>query len=164
MDKRLPERSSTHASSCGSGSVHPPYLPPPPFPPSRDRQNGSSKTEKLGHPARGAFPPQLPLRSRGLALADPQGRRWSEFRRLLVDFELRSIIDRAWTFCRSTARGAEPLRFELGLAGRHNFSRLLDRLANDTPDEETGSLPRFVVQKISDDGDIQYADSSSRNP
>ena len=46
-----------------------------------------------------------------------------------------------------------------------NFSELLDRLANDTPDEETGSLPRFVVQKISlSDGDIEYADSLLRNP
>lgn len=125
-------------------------------------------SEKLGHGISIAEVRFNPLNFRfeveGLALADPQGRPMVGFRRLLVDFELRSIIDRAWTFAEARLE-APSLRFELGLAGRHNFSELLDRLANDTPDEETGSLPRFVVQKISlSDGDIEYADSLLAEP
>jgi hypothetical protein len=67
-----------------------------------------------------------------LALADGEGRPMLGFKHLHVDFELRSVIDRAWTFADATL-DAPTLQFTLDKDGRHNFSALIDRLAgNDT--------------------------------
>ena len=103
------------------------------------------------------------LEVRDLALSDADGRQMLGFKRLLVDFELRSAIDRTWTFAQLTLK-APLLRFELEPNGRHNFSDLLDRLRRDEP-EESASLPRLVVKRVAlTDGGIEFSDRLLAEP
>jgi len=99
-----------------------------------------------------------------LALADAEGRPMLNVKRLLVDFELRSAIDRAWTFSEATL-DAPVLHLGLDKSGRHNFAALLDRLRDDKSDSEAAPLPRFVVERIAlSDARIDYADRLLAEP
>ena len=86
-----------------------------------------------------------------LALADPDGRAMLGFKRLLVDFELRSVIDRAWTFAEATLE-APVLRLDLEKDGRHNFSALLDRLQGEEPEQASGRTAPIRGQARRADG------------
>ncbi len=99
-----------------------------------------------------------------LAFADPDGQPLLGFKRLLVDFELRSLIDRAWTF--SEARLEAPvLHFALDKDGRHNFAPLLERLPESEPDQEDAGLPRFIVQRLAvTDGRLDFSDQLLEEP
>ncbi len=127
--------------------------------------------ERLGHPISVGEVRFDPLAFRfevgDLVLSDPGGSPMLGFRRLVVDFELRSVIDRAWTFAEATLE-APLLRFELQKDGRHSFSAMLDRLATDDPDEEeeeSGELARFVVRRVAlTDGRIEFADRLLEEP
>lgn len=97
-------------------------------------------------------------------LSDADGRPMLAFKRLLADFELRSVIDRAWTFSRATLE-APDIHFTLGKEGRHTFSALLDRLRGDTPEDEPGGLPGFTVRRVEiADGRVAYADGQLEEP
>ncbi len=90
-----------------------------------------------------------------LALADSGGSPMASFRRLLIDFELRSVIDRAWTFGVASVE-APVVLFSIDKKGRHNFAALLERLRSE---EEAGELPRFVVNRIAlTNGRIEFRD------
>ena len=92
-----------------------------------------------------------------LAFADPDGKPLLAFRRLLVDFELRSVIDRAWSFAEVRLE-APMLNFALDKDGRHNFASLLERLPASEPDADQG-LPRFIVQHVAlSEARIEFSD------
>ncbi len=83
-----------------------------------------------------------------VALADPQSRPMASFGHLLVDFELRSVIDRAWTFSQIVLE-KPVIEFELEADGGHNFQALLDRLSSAEPEPEpAGPVPRVRVQQL----------------
>ena len=91
-------------------------------------------------------------------LSDADGKPILAFKRLLADFELRSVIDRAWTFAQARLE-APVLHFSLGKEGRHNFSILLERLLRDTPEDEPSSLPGFTVKRVElAGGRVEYSD------
>ena len=124
--------------------------------------------EKLGHRisvGEVRFNPLLfKLEIGDAALSDADGRPLLAFKRLLADFELRSVIDRSWTFAQATLE-APVLHFSLGKEGRHNFSALLDRLRGDTPEDEAGGLPGFTVRRVEiAGGRIAYADGLLDEP
>lgn len=125
--------------------------------------------EKLGHPISVGEVRFDPLAFRfevgDLVLSDPAGSPMLGFRRLVVDFEVRSVIDRAWTFAEATLE-APLVRFELHEDGRHSFSAMLERLADDAPEqEEAGELARFVVGRVAlTEGRIEFADRMLDEP
>jgi hypothetical protein len=99
-----------------------------------------------------------------LAFSDPDGQPLLGFKHLLVDFELRSLIDRAWTFA-ETRLEAPVLHFALDKNGRHNFAPLLERLPESEPDPEDAGLPRFVVQRLAvTDGRFDFSDQLHDEP
>ncbi len=81
-----------------------------------------------------------------LALSDPDGQPLIAVKRLQADFELRSVLDRAWVFASATLE-APVVHLELTDDGRNNFSPLLERLAGE-PAPESGGLPRLVVKRV----------------
>jgi hypothetical protein len=80
-------------------------------------------------------------------LSDPEGGPLVSFKRLLVDFELRSAIDRAWTFAHLTLE-APVLRFDIDKEGRHNFTTLLKRLRDNASERDADPLPQFVFRRV----------------
>ncbi|WP_313950895.1 DUF748 domain-containing protein, partial [Accumulibacter sp.] len=99
-----------------------------------------------------------------LALSDPAGQPLLGFKRLLVDFELRSVIDGAWTFSEATLE-APVVHFSLDKDGRHNFASLLERLPKSEPDQQDQGLPRFIVQRVAlTDGRIEFSDQLLDDP
>jgi hypothetical protein len=100
-----------------------------------------------------------------LALSDPDGQPLLGFKYLLVDFELRSLIDRAWTFAEARLE-APVLYFALDKDGRHNFASLLERLPESEPDQEADAgLPRFIVQRVAlSDGRFDFSDQLLEEP
>lgn len=126
--------------------------------------------ENLGHRISvGAVrfnPLALRLEIRALALSDPDGSAMFGFKRLLVDFEARSLFERAWTF--SEASLEEPaLRFALAQGEGHNFSPLLERLGGgkQEPAQQSSDLPRLIVDRLTiSAGRIEYADARLDDP
>ncbi|MBE0621810.1 MAG: DUF748 domain-containing protein [Burkholderiales bacterium] len=109
-------------------------------------------------------PLALRLEVGDLALSDPEGRPMLGFKRLLVDFDLRSLIDRAWTFANVTLE-APVLRFDLDKDGRHNFTALLARLRSKEPEKEAATLPRLIVMRAAlTDGRIEFSDGLLAEP
>lgn len=99
-----------------------------------------------------------------LALADPEGAPLLGFKRLLVDFELRSVIDRAWTFAEARI-DAPILHLSVDKDGRHNFASLLERLPKSEPEKEDQGLPRFIVQRVAlTDGRLDFSDRQLDDP
>ncbi|MCB1932739.1 MAG: DUF748 domain-containing protein [Candidatus Accumulibacter sp.] len=99
-----------------------------------------------------------------LALADPAGQPLLAFKRLLVDFELRSVIDRAWTFAEARLE-APVVHFALDRDGRHNFAALLERLPASEPDQKDEGLPRFIVQRVAlTGGRLDFSDRLHDEP
>jgi hypothetical protein len=100
-----------------------------------------------------------------LAFSDPDGQPLLGFKYLLVDFELRSLIDRAWTFAEARLK-APVLHFAFDKDGRHNFAPLLERLPESEPDqEEDPGLPRFIVERVAlTDGRLDFSDQLLDEP
>ncbi len=99
-----------------------------------------------------------------LALSDPEGKPMLAFKRLLIDFELRSVIDRAWTFAEARLE-APVVNFSFDKAGRHNFAALLERLPKSDPAKENEGLPRFIVQQLTlTDARLDFSDAFHANP
>ena len=99
-----------------------------------------------------------------LALFGSNDKPMMAFKRMTVNFELRSVIDRAWTF--SEARLDAPvLRIALDKDGHHNFSALLDRLGSNEDTTESGALPRVIVDRVVLAGaDVEYSDQLLAEP
>ncbi len=99
-----------------------------------------------------------------LALSDPAGQPLLGFKRLLIDFELRSIIDRAWTFAEVRLE-APVVHFALDKDGRNNFASLLERLPKSEPDQDDAGLPRFIVRRVAlSDGRLDFSDQLLDEP
>jgi uncharacterized protein involved in outer membrane biogenesis len=109
-------------------------------------------------------PLALRLEVGDLALSDPEGRPMLGLKRLLADFDLRSLFDRAWTFANLTLE-APVLRFDLDKDGRHNFTALLARLRSKEPGKEAVTLPRLIVMRAAlTDGHIEFSDRLLAEP
>ncbi|WP_291989071.1 DUF748 domain-containing protein [Candidatus Accumulibacter sp. ACC007] len=99
-----------------------------------------------------------------LALSDPDGQPLLGFKHLLVDFELRSVTDRAWTFAEARLE-APVVHLALDRNGRHNFAALLERLPESEPAAEDAGLPRFVVHRVAlSDGRVDFSDQLLDEP
>ena len=124
--------------------------------------------EQLGHELMIAElrfnPVEFRLEVDDLALSDPQGQPLLGFRHLLADFELRSLIDGAWTF--ALVRLEAPVaRIELLRDGRLNFSELLARLASDEPAQPGGAVPHIVIKRAELlEGRVEFADQLLDEP
>lgn len=84
------------------------------------------------------------------------------FKRLFADFELSSIVRRAWTF--SDLRLERPdLRLNIDSEGRLNVMRVIERLRGH--ESEGGDFPRLVFEHLSvAEGRIGFIDLSGRKP
>ncbi|MCF8184135.1 MAG: DUF748 domain-containing protein [Polynucleobacter sp.] len=99
-----------------------------------------------------------------LLLAAPDGTAMLGAKRLLVDFELRSAIDRAWTFAEARLE-APVLSVEREKDGRHNFAAMLEHLAAQKTDEDDGPPPQWVVQRlVVSEGRVEFSDRLLDDP
>lgn len=92
-------------------------------------------------------PLRLTLQLSGLQLADPEGKALAGLRELLVDFELASVIQRAYTF--KEVRLTEPdVRLDIDANGKLNWMRFVGALAGppQTEPDADKSLPRVLIQ------------------
>jgi hypothetical protein len=101
----------------------------------------------------------------GFTLAEPGGRPIVRFRRLLVDFELSSVLRWAWTFREIALDGLEVLA-DIDPEGRFNLAELAESL----PKGEGGGdpdapPPRLLLQHIEiTDASITLSDRSGARP
>ncbi len=99
------------------------------------------------------------------SLAEPEGRPIARFRRLLVDFELSSLLRWAWTFREIALDGLEILA-DIDPEGRFNLAELAESL----PKGEGGGdpdapPPRLLLQHIEiTDASITLSDRSGVRP
>jgi hypothetical protein len=92
-------------------------------------------------------PLRLTLQLSGLRLADPEGRPLAGLRELVVEFELASVIQRAYTF--KEVRLTEPdVRIDIDANGKLNWMRFVGALAGPPQAEPGGDkgLPRVLIQ------------------
>lgn len=102
----------------------------------------------------------------GLSARDPQTGPLLEFERLVVDFELASAWQRAWTFREISLAGAHAHLLRLA-DGRSNIGIVLDRLppATATAENEASEPPRLVVQALTvEAGRLDLRDESRPTP
>jgi len=98
-----------------------------------------------------------------LALQEANGGALVAFRRLYVDFEARSLIDRAWTFAELVVE-QPALKVELRPGGVLNFSALLEAL-RDPEKKESGPLPALKLRRIAIvDGTLDLSDRDQPAP
>ncbi|MEO8442986.1 MAG: DUF748 domain-containing protein, partial [Betaproteobacteria bacterium] len=98
-----------------------------------------------------------------LDLRDPAGGKLIAFRRLFVDFELRSVIDRAWTFSEITLE-QPAVNVELDKEGRLNFLALIEAL-RDPARKSDAPLPRLLVRHVTvTEGHADFRDRQVATP
>lgn len=86
------------------------------------------------------------------------------FKRLLVDFELSSLLRWAWTFASITLDGLD-LRAEIRPDGRLNLLDLLDLLRKPDPGDKDGPPPRMLLQHaVLSNGMFALSDRSGPTP
>lgn len=86
------------------------------------------------------------------------------FKRLLVDFELSSLLRWAWTFANITLDGLD-LRAEIRPDGRLNLLDLLDLLRKPDSEDKDGPPPRMLLQHaILSNGMFALSDRSGATP
>ena len=86
--------------------------------------------EKLGHPISvgevRCNPLLLTFEVGDLVLSNTEGSPILSFKRLQIDFAMRSVVDQAWTFSLASLE-APVARLNFDKEGRHSFSALLER-------------------------------------
>ena len=99
-----------------------------------------------------------------LVLADGAGSQMLSVKRLLVDFKLGSLVDRAWTITQTTVE--EPtLYVSIDKNGHHNFTALLDRLRELKSGKNEDPLLPIVIQRFAlADGRVEFADRRLDEP
>jgi len=111
-------------------------------------------------------PYALTLRIDGLELDDRDGEPMVRFDRLLVDFTLLSLYNRAWTFETVDLDGL-AIRAERFDTGETRLERLAGEFARPAPgepdepptEEAEDGLPRLVIQQLRlDDGRLRFVD------
>lgn len=109
------------------------------------------------------------LEVRDFRLADGAGEPLLQYRRLLVDFELESIVRWAWTFADITVE-APTLHLVLDQAGRLNLDKLLGRLPakaeNPAPaqNEDVRPVRLFFKRFFLTEGTLLFSDRSGPQP
>ncbi len=98
---------------------------------------------------RARFDPfRLTLQLGGLKLAEPDGKPLFALGDLLVDFEMASVIERAYTF-KEVRLGEPDAQVRIDRDGRLNWMRLIEAFAgppgNDPPEADRG-LPRLLIR------------------
>ena len=124
--------------------------------------------EKLGHPISvgevRCNPLLLTFEVGDLVLSNTEGSPILSFKRLQIDFAMRSVVDQAWTFSLASLE-APVARLNFDKEGRHSFSALLERLIADEPESQDSPLPRFVVSRLSlSDGRLEISDEFLDEP
>ena len=108
----------------------------------------------------------LSIELRDFALDEPDGRAIVGFRRLLVDFELSSLVRWAWTFSAIELDGLS-LSADIAPDGSFNFARLADGLpkSETAADARPKPPPRILLQHfVLSDGGITLSDRSGPRP
>ncbi|MEO7727152.1 MAG: DUF748 domain-containing protein [Burkholderiales bacterium] len=98
-----------------------------------------------------------------LDLRDPAGGAVIAFSRLFVDFEMRSLIDRAWTFSEVTLEGP-AINMEIDKRGRFNWLTLIERLHAPASNEDN-PLPRLFMRNVRvSGGELEFLDRTLAQP
>ena len=97
-------------------------------------------------------------------LQEADGRPLLAFDRLFIDFELSSIVRRAWTFAEIQLE-APRVDAVLGRNGRLNLAELLDAFPKSEPPPEPAPPPRMLIQHaVLRGGSTSFTDLSGRAP
>lgn len=108
----------------------------------------------------------LRLEVRDFRLEYPPGQPIVGFGRLLVDFQLSSLLRRAWTFADVQIDGLD-LNVEIQPDGGLNLVRFMDRLEKRYTDVSSGERPprRWLLQHAQlHEGKVTFSDLSARTP
>jgi Domain of Unknown Function (DUF748) len=108
----------------------------------------------------------LRLEVRGFRLEYPPGQPILGFGRLLVDFQLSSLLRRAWTFADVQIDGLD-LNVEVQRDGSLNLAAFMDRLGKRYADVSSGERPprRWLLQHAQlREGKLTFSDRSDRTP
>ena len=99
------------------------------------------------------------------SLQEPDGQPILGFRRLFVDFELKSIIERAWTF-RQVGLEGPHLNAVVSKSGGLNLAALVPPSKEPQPPQETseGPPPMVVEELLIDQGQIEFSDQRPSKP
>ena len=98
-------------------------------------------------------------------LQEPDGQPILGFRRLFVDFELKSIVERAWTF-RQVGLEGPHLNAVISKSGGLNLAALVPPSKEPRPPQETseGPPPLVVEELFIDQGQIEFSDQRPSKP
>ncbi|CAL1241528.1 DUF748 domain-containing protein [Candidatus Methylocalor cossyra] len=101
------------------------------------------------------------------ALEEQDGRPLVGFRRLFMDFELKSLIERAWTFAEVRLEGPS-VDAVLDRAGGLNLAKITDSLPKSpepSPPPAEGPPPRILLHHLAlTDGSVKFTDLAGANP
>ena len=99
------------------------------------------------------------------SLQEPDGQPILGFRRLFVDFELKSIVERAWTF-RQVGLEGPHLNAVVSKSGGLNLAALVPPSKEPRPPQETseGPPPLVVEELLIDQGQIEFSDQRPSKP
>ncbi len=96
-------------------------------------------------------------------LDEPDGRPIAGFKRLSVDFESKSLIDRAWTF-RRVHLEAPQVNLEVGPDGALNLARLAPPSPEPAPGDATPPPPLVFEEILIDQGRVDFTDRRQSKP
>lgn len=99
-----------------------------------------------------------------LKLADTKGQDMLGFKHLVVDFEVRSVIDRAWTFA-NLSLDTPFFRIEVDKSGNHNFTDLINKFGSSQAQKESRPLPRIALTQFElTNGQVEFSDLGLVDP
>ncbi|MCU0561421.1 MAG: DUF748 domain-containing protein [Desulfobacterales bacterium] len=97
-------------------------------------------------------------------LEEPGGQPIAGFKRLFVDFELKSILNRAWTF-REVGIEAPLVNALLAADGSLNLAELAPASAAPAARKEEGPPPRLIIEQVwIDQGRVDFTDRRQSQP
>jgi len=98
-------------------------------------------------------------------LQEPDGQPILGFRRLFVDFELKSLVERAWTF-RQVGLEGPHLNAVISKSGGLNLAALVPPSKEPRPPQEKseGPPPLVVEELLIDQGQIEFSDQRPSKP